>query len=299
MRTLVFVHGRAQEGKDSVALKQEWIDAWHAGLAAAGLTPPAGLVIRFPYYGDTLADLTAGRTPEQAADVIVRGVANDRDEARFMAAVLAEVQEQAGLTDAQIDEAMGADVVERGPANWEWVQGVLRAVDRHVPGGSGASIALATKDVYRFLTDTVTRDEIEQGVAQAIHPGEPTVVLSHSLGTVVAYDVLRREAAAQGWVVPTFITVGSPLGVSEIRKRMRALGPLAFPPGTATWANAMDERDVVALYPLTPKHFPVAPVVPAIRNKTDVRNGTPNRHGISGYLGDPEVARWILEAVSD
>ncbi|MEZ5417704.1 MAG: hypothetical protein R2708_10205 [Vicinamibacterales bacterium] len=298
MRTLVFVHGRAQEGKDSVALKQEWIDAWHAGLSAAGLTPPPGLVIRFPYYGDALADLTAGRTPEQAADVIVRGVANDRDEARFMAAVLAEVQEQTGLTDAQIDEAMGADVVQRGPANWEWVQGVLRAVDRHVPGGSGASIALATKDVYRFLSDSATRQDIEDGVAQAIHPGEPTVVLSHSLGTVVAYDVLRREAAARGWVVPTFITVGSPLGVSEIRKRMRALSPLAFPPGTTAWSNAMDERDVVALYPLTPNHFPVTPALPAIHNKTDVRNGTPNRHGISGYLGDPEVARWILEAVS-
>jgi hypothetical protein len=139
---------------------------------------------------------------------------------------------------------------------------------------------------------------IELGVAQAIQPGEPTVVLSHSLGTVVVYDLLRREASAQGWVVPTFITVGSPLGVSEIRKKMRALAPLAFPPGTAAWANAMDERDVVALYPLTPDHFPVTPAVPAIRNKTDVRNGTPNRHGISGYRSNPEVARWILEAVS-
>ena len=29
---LVFVHGRAQEGKDAIALKAEWIAAWRKGL---------------------------------------------------------------------------------------------------------------------------------------------------------------------------------------------------------------------------------------------------------------------------
>ncbi len=33
------------------------------------------------------------------------------------------------------------------------------------------------------------------------------------------------------------------------------------------------------------------------KNKTDVDNPTQNRHGITGYLGDPEVARRIHEAV--
>jgi hypothetical protein len=182
-------------------------------------------------------------------------------------------------------------IEQRGPAQWERVQGVLRAVHRYVPGGSGASIALAAKDVCRVLTNSVTRQEIEDGVAQAIHPGEETVVVSHSLGPVVAYDLLRRETAARGWQVPTFITVGSPLGITEIRNRMRALAPLSFPPGANTWANAMDQRDVVALYPLTPAHFPVAPAQPPIGNKTNVRNDTPNRHGITGSLSDPEVAR--------
>ena len=51
---------------------------------------------------------------------------------------------------------------------------------------------------------------------------------------------------------------------------------------------------MVALYPLNAKYFPVTP---AIDNKANVDNPTPNRHGIIGYLSDPEVARRIHDAL--
>ena len=60
-----------------------------------------------------------------------------------------EVRQRAGITEAQIAEIAGQDVVDRGPGQWEWVQAILRAVDRHVPHGSGGGIALATRDVYQ------------------------------------------------------------------------------------------------------------------------------------------------------
>ncbi|PLC51106.1 hypothetical protein CR159_05815 [Pollutimonas subterranea] len=59
----------------------------------------------------------------------------------------------------------------------------------------------------------------------------------------------------------------------------------------------MDERDVVALYPLNASHFPLEPAVPSIKNKQDVHNRTENRHGVSGYLDDKEVARQIYDAL--
>ena len=61
------------------------------------------------------------------------------------------------------------------------------------------------------------------------------------------------------------------------------------------WFNAMDQRDVVALYPLDGTHFPIDP---AIENKTDVDNDTENRHGISGYLTDKVVAKRIYDALA-
>jgi hypothetical protein len=33
MKRLVFVHGRAQQNKDALALKTEWIDSWNKSLS--------------------------------------------------------------------------------------------------------------------------------------------------------------------------------------------------------------------------------------------------------------------------
>jgi len=299
MRQLIFVHGRAQEHKDAGALKAEWLEALDEGLRKSGLTLPiAESDVRFPFYGTTLYDLVDGRSAAEAAEIIVRGTASDADEQRFLRAVLEEVRQKAGITDAQLAEIAGQDVVERGPLQWEWVQAVLRAVDRFVPHGSGGGIALATRDVYQYLRNAAIRQHIDDGVAQALLADRESVVVAHSLGTVVAYNMLTQLGASRRWQVPLFITLGSPLGVNAIRTTMRGLtSPLRCPPCALRWFNAMDERDIVALYPLTPAHFPLDPAEPAIENKVDVNNRTSNRHGIAGYLDDAEVARRIHDAL--
>jgi hypothetical protein len=92
--------------------------------------------------------------------------------------------------------------------------------------------------------------------------------------------------------VPLYVTVGSPLGVGAIKQ---LIGRPRHPECAKGWFNAMDPRDVVALHPLDNAHFRVDP---AIENKTDVDNATENRHGISGYLSDPEIARRIHAALT-
>ncbi|RZL96821.1 MAG: alpha/beta hydrolase [Variovorax sp.] len=288
---LVFIHGRAQEHKDAAALKAEWLDALNVGLAANGLTLPiAETAVAFPYYGQTLYDLASSAAT--VAEVVVRGNAGaDKAEQQFQQALLTEMQSAAGITDEEVEAALDVEIKQRGPLNWEWVQGILKVLDERVPGAGAASIALATRDVYQYLKNPGIRDKIEQGVRMAMLPGVPTVVVSHSLGTVVAFNLLRREGRQQGWQVPLLVTVGSPLGARAIRS---ALSPIEYPDCVGHWFNAMDERDVVALYPLDAEHFDVTP---AIENKTDVRNRTSNRHGIAGYLDDPVVARTIHDAL--
>ena len=292
MKQLVFVHGRAQEHKDSVALKAEWISAWREGLAESGLTVPIPESdIRFPYYGQTLFDLVADVPLDEAAQVIVRGSEADAEARDFLRAVLTEIQAKHGISDEEVEAILETAVRERGPQNWEWVQGLLRAIDRKVPGASGASIAIATNDVYQYLRNPAITAAIEQGVAKAVAPDVPTVVVGHSLGTVVAYKLLQR-GLAERWKVPLYVSLGSPLGVSAIR---RALRPISHPACAVKWFNAMDQRDVVALYPLDKRSFDIDP---EIENKIDVDNQTPNRHGITGYLSDKEVARRIHEALA-
>jgi hypothetical protein len=295
MRELIFIHGRAQQHKDSIALKREWIAAFRKGLAKSGLDLPIPeSSIRFPYYGDTLFDLSSKKPPEQAAEIVVRGAAKaDEQERRFVLSVLNEIFAKEGITDEQITAALGpdADVLERGILNWSWVQAALQVIDRHVPFGSGNSIALFTNDVYQYINNPVVHERINKGVRQAFAPNQSSVVVSHSLGTVVAYSMLREEAHSKNWKVPLFVTLGSPLAVTAIRAK---LAPIKHPVCAEKWYNAMDERDVVALYPLDEKHFDIDP---GIENKTNVDNHTDNRHGIAGYLDDKDVAKRIHDAL--
>ena len=305
MRDLVFVHGRAQQSKDSKALKAEWIAYWADGLKKSGLSVPLpDNRIHFPYYGDTLDQLVAGKSPEEAAKIVVRGVAPEGggelslEERAFIEAVLLEsIGRFEGDAEGAVWRALppGA-IVEKGVLNWGWVQGLLEVLDKHIPGASSASVALATRDVFQYLTNDIIRDVINAGTVSAMPAEEETVVVSHSLGTVVAYNVLRLNAKQKGWKVPLFVTLGSPLAVSVIKEKLARIKPIAFPVNVATWFNAMDERVVVSLYPLDKENFSLTP---AIVNKTNVRNSTSNAHGISGYLGDKEVAKRIYDAVTD
>jgi hypothetical protein len=88
-----------------------------------------------------------------------------------------------------------------------------------------------------------------------------------------------------------FVTVGSLLGDRNVRDPFR---PLKYPP-VGQWYNAFDPRDVVALYPLDATNFPVTPDVV---NNGSVTNQTDNRHGISGYLNDKDVARQIVSVLA-
>lgn len=291
MRKLVLVHGRSQQHKDATLLKKEWLDSLHTGLRAAGITAEvADADVAFPYYGDTL-DQLAENPWRSAADVVVAGLDGvDEAEREFVGAVVAGAVAKSGVSEAQIREEAGAGAIEKGPLNWPWVLAALRVLDR-LPGIGGVSIALATHDVYMYLRNAGIQRVIDQAVRSAIHPGEETVVVSHSLGTVVAYNVLAREAAAERWQVLSFVTLGSPLGVGAVVDR---LAPIAHPSGVGPWFNAFDVRDTIALNPLDALHFPVTPPV---ENFRDVRNPTLNRHGISGYLSDPTVARHIHNAL--
>jgi hypothetical protein len=289
-RQLLFVHGRAQEHKDPAALKTEWIGSWIKGLEKNGLTMPiTESAIRFPYYGQTLYELLDDES-EKFSEVVVKGNASE-DEKEFMHSVVAEMCKARGI-ESKLREVGVDNVMKKGgPLNWGWVREILKAVDEYLPGSSGASIAIATNDVYQYLRNPGIRDTLEEGVRNAISARTETVVVSHSLGTVVAYNLLRREGSAQDWTVPLFVTLGSPLAVTAIHRSLR---PIQHPKCVTKWFNAMDEHDVVALYPLDQAHFDIAP---EIENKTDIHNNTENRHGISGYLDDEVVAKTIYDAL--
>jgi len=160
-----------------------------------------------------------------------------------------------------------------------------------LPGVNSRFIDLLTRDVYVYLQARAVRMAIDDIVRNAVGT-EPSVVVSHSLGTVVSYNVLLQRTEAPR--VMRFVTLGSPLGIRGLKRKLDK--PLRHPACVGSWFNAYDRRDVVSLVPLDTSTFDI---VPAIENRGDVNNFTDSRHGIEGYLADPVVARPSSKRSSD
>jgi len=286
---LLLIHGRGQQGRDPDELKSEWLGALQRGAVATGQSLPREIEVAFPFYGDVLGRFADEFNIPLVSDVQARGSPLDDEFMAFQSEFADSLRKRAGITDAQVNAEYGDNPAPRGPLNWEWVQAILRAIDKNSPGMGQKSLEAFTRDVFLYVTRAGVRDVIDGLVAKSLNE-QPTVMVAHSLGTVVAYSVLRTDRRALR--VPLLVTLGSPLAVRSVRDAFR---PIGFPAPISRWYNAFDTRDVVSLYPLDAENFPVQPPV---ENNNAVRNSTDNRHGIAGYLDDGEVARCILNALT-
>ncbi len=284
---LIFIHGRAQEGKDPDKLKQQWTASLKEGLSKRNLEIPDHVEIVFPYYGNLLYDLVQEiKQSGNLKDIIERGPTNKED-AVFFHNFLLELAENANISNEELLMSYNGDFRERGPLNWEWVQAILRALDK-TPIGS-LSLERFTYDVFVYCKFRAVSKKINELVCKEIN-NEPCVVVAHSLGSVVAYNILQENPE---WKISKFITVGSPLGVRSVQNSLKT--PLSMPQCVRNgWFNAYDDRDVVALRALDDIIFPITP---SIVNFGGVENQTDNRHGIEGYLNDSKVAKQIFEAL--
>jgi hypothetical protein len=295
---IVYIHGRAQQGK-AANLKSDWDTVLTLGFHAAGLSWPARVTSEAPFYGDILAKAT-----DQADEGDVFGLvrlgpnpAQDRAKREFYRQFLLEIAAANGISEEQI-AAEETEPVPLGFENWRLINGLLRKLNE-IQAVADLSIERYTRDVFYYLEYQYIRQFVDKIIEDGIPAAEPCVVVSHSLGTIVAYNVLARRVSAQGGGltnVRAWITLGSPLGVQAVYDRLPSGGgPRRAPFGIPEWYNARDPVDVVALHPIPDTLFAHPP---AVENSSHVKNQTSNHHGIEGYLNDPKVARRIYLAVS-
>ena len=145
-------------------------------------------------------------------------------------------------------------------------------------------------DVYAYFFGGF-RDQMRQVVRDALAAvSPPVIVIGHSLGSIIAYDVLREQNSS-ALEVPLFVTVGSPLGVTEVQDLVEQ--PLDVPTEVAAWRNASDARDLVALdHTIRPEYAP-----PEKCTDFYVVNDSDNHHGIGEYLRTVAVRQPVLELV--
>ena len=184
-----------------------------------------------------------------------------------------------------MDEVAPDTIGKRGLLNSRFILEAIAWIDTNFPQLSGAGIELLLRDVFLYLHDAEVRNAVN-GVVRQSFTNQPTLIIAHSLGSVVAYNLLRNGAFGDS-KKHRLITVGSPLGLNAFDK---SLGNRVNPMSEGAWLNAYDPKDIVALYPLSEPYFDVNPT---IFNHGNVKNKTANHHGISGYLDDIMTAQFV------
>ena len=252
--TLVYLHGIGSEHDDAwrAVLSNALIELGHPGLD--------GVDCRAPKYPNTLRYPSDERhaLPPQT---LPRLTGSERDELRWR--------------------------VERATADLE------RTLCAHAAGWATPlaaetvpAVMKVLPQVRRYLEDDATRANTLHRVLGAIPDTGPVVLVAHSLGTVIAADLLTR--LPDGIEVVGFVSLGSPAGHVAVHKGSDRLDVLRGPlPRLGWWLNVWGSADPVTGLRGISHQFPwvLDVVLPGAR------------HPMENYLGSPVVAAAIGRAL--
>lgn len=275
---VLMIHGIGQEG----STQQELIDKWTKSLHSVAPGLLKGSNVNMAYYGTTLADWTTGKTKAavgMGADDIEVDVGDDA-EIKFLASALEEALVQSGGGEAEIEAALeeaGNDAVPMDTFFGRRIVGLVRALEKISPA-KGSILLRVVKQGHTYLSAPGAGTAVDAIVRPYLQKS-PQVVITHSLGTVIAFKLLRElEAGGKSVEIPLLITMGSPLGLDAFKKK---LGPPRRKPAfVKRWENFYDPSDLVALG----KALDESTFAAGIENDGTVNNQTSNAHGIVGYL---------------
>jgi hypothetical protein len=271
-----------QEGNVPAELLSAWEGALTSAWKRAGLPTPE-YTLEMPFYGDELNRLVV-EVRGSLSHIVARGTGAPSPFTPLEEQLIREMAFKAGVTEMDARAELGAEVVAHGPANWEWVQAFGRLLERKVPALGGLSLSYV-RQVDAYLTRQHIQTAVDDIVSPSLLKG-PTVVIAHSLGSIIAFRLLR-EAKEQA-IVPLLVTLGSPLGITAVKQRLQP-HPLTVPSGVARWLNGSDERDYVALYSRLDRDS----FAENIENISDLHNSRSDAHSIIDYLGDRTVAQRV------
>lgn len=108
------------------------------------------------------------------------------------------------------------------------------------------------KDLHAYYTDKTIREKLrgrfENAIIDNVKKGNRIMVVSHSMGTIIAYDVLRKLGKEnKDFSIEHFVTLGSPLGLSHVKYMINKENHLVRTPSIVKkWSNLADRRDPVA-----------------------------------------------------
>ncbi len=249
-RTVVYIHGIGNKPPAEV-LRCQW-DRALFGRAMGERTRMAYWVNRerypSPEPGDC-QDQDRGPVLNQVEQRMLSalGVAPQLADLRQLADTLASSDAERARLHQVLDEVETAAPPPAAGTAEVHAQGVIDVFNRALLKLISAALL---QDVHDFFFVPARREQMRDNLLQRIRAGGgPFVIVAHSQGSLIAYDVLR-ELQPQDCEVSLLLTLGSPLGLPVVRsmfKEWTGTPKLPFPPCVTRWVNVAERRDPVAL----------------------------------------------------
>jgi hypothetical protein len=256
MPHITFIHGLANKPPQDVLLRS-WLDSL-LGRDRDGLDlKSAGVTTEMVYWADVLYD-----KPE-AADAEESDAEETRDAVALDALVPETLPEEERRFVVALDERLQKAFlqVEAETAEQNAALPATRAVP--LPGFIERYLMRRlVRDAHHYLYQGESeprpgekfkvRDELRNRFIAAVRRGAqqngPHVVVSHSMGTIIAYDCLKHVEECPR--VDALVTLGSPLGLSEVQDGYGSAWKknTGFPGSKLAadrWVNFYDRLDVV------------------------------------------------------
>lgn len=290
MARVVLVHGIAQqfEGPETLGLKLGAALRDGVQLGANLTLEPADVACAF--YGNAFIEegTRPADLPPWDEKYVEDGLEAELLDAWFQRA--AELEPSIPPLDEEGTRSLKAAATSRA-LQVKWVRARLNGLVKadFFQGLGKRFLVSELKQVRRYLDDPPTWQAARASVAEQV--GEDTrVIVAHSLGSVVAYEALCENP---DWPVTDLVTVGSPLGLPLIFRRLSPLptnGIGAWPAKVLRWTNVADPGDIVALINTLGPLFASGPNGP-VQDRT-ITNGV-KMHDFGRYLTAPTTGAAI------
>jgi len=301
LKQLIFIHGINNQDKKQDEIESTWLTALQNTPAEGSSGWLNDIRIQTAYYADVLFKAEQEWDETSSAVSPMSSISPEEDFASDeIASLYFELQRKCGLSDETVrtylkpvERDQPVSPMGRG-IHKSWLKAIARAIEDIVPcAGRGlATVFLRQAAAYLYKPGLYEQVNmlVQQQVIDKCDDLSETVVIAHSLGSVIGYVTLRQLFTAKK--IPLFVTLGSPLGINIIKRRISP--PYISPSSTKKWVNGSDPNDFVALHPaLTPQTFGPA----SVENIAELNNGYDDPHDIVKYLSQPVIIQEIKRAL--
>lgn len=237
-KIIVGIHGLSNKPSEET-LKMWWLQAMNDGLKKLDHRPITKEEFKLAYWADLVYE-TPDPNPEPYTDPTTDQPDPDPNKiisiARnlFSDVVGSALDIAKGLSDSQKIDLIKNKFREKV------VKDLSRYYDDRDTIEFGPQKGMQTRKAIRAVLLKILAD----------HEGKEIFLIGHSMGSIIAYDVLR-DLENSGIKVQQFVTIGSPLGLSTVKEKIkqerRGKNEPFIPKNVInSWGNLGDPKDLVS-----------------------------------------------------